>query len=135
MIIEEALISLLKDTAGVTAIAGTRGYPLQIPQDAALPAYAYQRISGPREATQEGASGFALARIQIGCQAETYAEAKALKEAIRLAVDGYQGTMGGGVTVFGCYVENELDGMPGVNEARVVYIDVLIEYLDVPLGD
>lgn len=41
---------LITNDAAVTAILGTRLYPLQIPQDPTLPAAAYQVIGGDGEA-------------------------------------------------------------------------------------
>ena len=47
MFIEEAVFYHLTNDADVTAIIGTRAFPNAIPQDADLPAMAYQVISRP----------------------------------------------------------------------------------------
>lgn len=128
MVIEEALYAHLVGTAGVAALVSTRIYPQTIPQDVALPAIAYQRISGVREYSQSGPSQLAHPRFQLTCQAATYAGAKALANAVRAALSGYKGTMGGvgGVVVGGCFVVNETDGFELPGETQVVRLDVIV---------
>jgi len=130
MTIEEALYAHLVADSGVAAQIGNRLYPLVIPQDAALPAAAYQRISGPRVLAHDGTLGLADARMQFTSHAETYSDAKALARAIRESVDGYRGVMGGagGVMVQGCSVENETDSYGPAGEVRTVRLDVFVLY-------
>lgn len=137
MNIEEALYAHLVADAGVAALISTRVYPLSIAQDVALPAIAYQRISGPRQRYHSGPSAMAEARIQITCQAAKYTQAKALAKAVRLAMDGYSGTMGGvsGVLVEFCGVVNELDGYEFETEGETVRVDVMVLYQEADVGD
>ena len=74
MAIEAGLYAHLVGSAGVTALVATRVYPLLVPQDATLPAIAYQRISGPRDHTHDGPSGVTPAARFI--RARTPYEAK-----------------------------------------------------------
>ncbi len=128
MIIEEALAYHLLNDAVVSALAGDRGYPQVIPQEAALPAWAYQRISGPRLLAHDGPTGLASPRFQITCTGNTYGEAKGLCNAIRVALDGYKGLMGGasGVQVESAGVENEIDGYNQATGKQTVRLDLLI---------
>ena len=119
MLIEQGLEAFL---AAVTAVAV---YPNVIPQDAALPAVAYQRISGPRMHEHAGPAGLANPRFQLTCLAATYAAAKGLATACRLALDDYRGMMGT-VTVTACQCENEADGYSEVTRRHNVRLDVLI---------
>lgn len=132
MLIEEALYGELSTDSGVAALASTRGYPLVIPQDATLPAWAYQRIYGPRVLTHEGPSGLAKARIQITAIAATYDGAKDLAAAIRAALDGFAGMLGGtgGVAVKYCHVDNEFDGFGQVTGIETVRLDVDFLYVE-----
>lgn len=128
MIIEEALLYHLEHDAGVLALVGSRVYPLIIPQDVDLPAIAYQRIDGPRVRSQSGPSHLAHPRIQITCQASMYSSAKALAGAVRASLDGYRGLMGGagGVQVYGCFVENDIDELIQVTNSPAIRIDAII---------
>ena len=128
MNLEEGIYTELSTDSGVTAIAGTRGYPLVIPQDASLPAWAYQRISGPRVLAHDGPTGLAQARVQFTCTAGSYDEAKSLANAIRGALDGFKGMLGGGVFVGYAHVENEIDGYQSASSLVTVRLDVNFLY-------
>lgn len=132
MTIEEAMVAAFMGSATIGALAGDRIYPLTIPQDVALPAAAYQRISGPRTLAHDGPSGLAFARFQVTCTAATYAAAKTLAQAFRVLVDGYRGTMGGvgGVTVHQVGIENEVDGYSQTDKLSTVRMDIVILYTE-----
>jgi len=120
---EEGLYWHLSHDAGVIALVGSRIYPQVIPQDVALPAMAYQRISGPRDHTHSGPSGLARARVQITCSASSYSQAKGVAAAVRESVDGFKGTMLD-VTVGAAFVEDEIDGYGTSQETFTVRLDV-----------
>lgn len=130
MTIEEALYYHLVNTAGVSALISTRLYPNVIPEDVAQPAATYQRISSMPILDHGGPSGMETARIQITCRATTYAVAKSVAKAVKTALDGFSGTMGGvgGVTVEYSHVENEQDGYNMVSGSSTVRLDVIILY-------
>lgn len=127
MIIEEAIYSRVS-TGGTNA--STRVYPFVIPQDATLPAIAYQRVSGPRSLAHDGNLYFAEGRFQFTCTATTYAAAKALVNQVRALFHGFKGLMGGasGVTVGYCAADNEIDGYNQAGEKFTVRLDVIIHY-------
>lgn len=116
--IEECLLYELTHNAGVVAIASTRGYPLMVPLDTTLPAWAYQRISGIPDQTHEGPSGLVFGRFQITCLGDRYTQAVSLENAIRACLDGFTGTMGGagGLSVWASQVTNMQDGYGGNQE-------------------
>ncbi len=124
MVIEEALYSHLAADAGVSALVGDRIYPTLAPQEAELPYLVYQRVSGPRVRSHGGPSGLAHPRFQITGAAETYPSLRAVMNAVRAALDGFKGTMGGtgGVEVGGAFVENELDS----EETFVSRLDIVL---------
>lgn len=86
---EVTLQRIILAAPAVSALIGSRLYPNIIPQGAPNPAMTYQQISGPRQHDMQGAVGFAKARYQINCWAETYAKAKELAEVVRQVLDGY----------------------------------------------
>lgn len=71
---------------GASTTAGTRVYWVDRPQLAALPAVTLQVISDPRPQHLKGFEETRRTLVQIDCWAETYAAAKALKEAVLAAV-------------------------------------------------
>jgi len=125
--IEEGLYSKLAADSGVSALVSTRIYPLLVPQDASLPAIAYQRISGPRDHAHDGATGLALARVQVTCLGSSYDETKDVSEAVRAAIDGGAGTWGS-TTVGACLLENERDEWATPFDKSTVQMDFMIWY-------
>ncbi len=126
MNIEEALYSHLTNDAGVSALVGNRVYPLMAPQDAALPHLVYQRISSPRLRSHGGPSGLAHPRFQITATAGSYSAARSLANAVRASLDGFRGTMGGGVSVGASFLDNEADGYQDVADTYTVRLDVIL---------
>ena len=110
--IEEAVYSRLTTTAAVTAIVGagsaSRIYPNKIPQEATLPAVAYQRVSTRRVKAHAAPTGLARVRVQVTCVARTYSEVKALAVVVRKALEGVMGTVGG-LAVQGSWLETDAD--------------------------
>jgi hypothetical protein len=85
---------ILSDTA-VAALVGTRLYPAPIPQDAVLPALAYQLISQPGQyAHDAGDIGLRRSRVQVTAQASDYAGIRALLDTVDAAISGYRGVVG-----------------------------------------
>lgn len=81
MTIGETIFSTLTGDAAVSAIVGTRVYPLVIPQGGDLPAVTYQRIYGAPINDLAGAGELVRARVQVDCWATTYASVRALADA------------------------------------------------------
>lgn len=106
--IEEAIYSRLSGTSAVTAICSTRIYPAKIPQEAALPAVAYQRISARRVKAHAAPTGLARVRVQVVCVARSYSEVKGLATEVRKALEGVVASVGG-VTVQGSWLETDAD--------------------------
>ncbi len=126
MTIEEAIHAHLKAHASVSALAGDRVYPKVMPQKPTYPAIVYHRISGVREPNQQGPSGLTHPRFQFDCYGATYAAAKGLADAVRFALDGFQGTMGGGPHVSAAFVENDADDYDDELGIHRQIVDVVI---------
>lgn len=94
-LLEEAVYSRLSGFAGLTALVSTRISPVEIPQDAALPAVVYQRISGIRNYAMGNQTPLVRARIQVTSWAESYSGVKAVAEQVRLALSNWHGTAAG----------------------------------------
>jgi len=121
--IEEAVYARTVGHAGVAVLIGTRCYPLVVPQDAAMPAIAYQRISGAPERSHSGFSGVSETRFQFTGGANSYASAKAVAQALRRCWESFKGTVAN-IAIGGAFVENESDGYSEETPAPVVRLDV-----------
>lgn len=89
---EAVIDALLVADAGVTALLGgtfpaTRIYPSRIPQNTAMPAVAYQLVSGYELTPINAPAGQQLmrSRVQVTAMAKNYPEVKAVIEAARIA--------------------------------------------------
>jgi len=117
--IEEALYSKLSNDAGVSGLVSTRVFPNLMPQNPTYPLLVYTRVSGPRIHSHDGSSGLAHPLFQIDSWAETYAGVKALAEKVRLALQGFSGTVAT-VVINGILFEGDRDLYEdGVEEFRV----------------
>lgn len=104
---EGGLRAHLEADASVGALAGSL-WSGRIPEGAAHPAVLIRRISTVRELAQDGPAGWADVRTQVDVYADGYAEAHNLATAIRRAVGGYSGGLGG-ADVRGLMVAAERD--------------------------
>ena len=93
MTLLEALHVYLAGKTTVTDIVGARIYRLNRPQDSALPALTYRKVSGQDQLYQSGTSTLAWCRIELSCWASTPSGAEALRDAIRDVCQRYSGTV------------------------------------------
>ena len=110
--IVESLRTWLTAQAAVTAIIGTRAYPAQAPQRAALPMIVFTRESEDKYPALDGTGGgtqLAAAEFDLECIAKTPAEASALAAAVVAAIKDYQGAMGDD-TCEAVMITDEYDG-------------------------
>ncbi len=108
MSIASDLRTFLLADATLTTLIGTRLYPLTLPQNPTLPAMTYQRISGERVHTADGAHGLNRARIQFDAWATTYLVAESVFEALRKRLDAFRGAAGASI-IQGAFVDSERD--------------------------
>jgi len=127
---EAALTSLLLADAGLTALVGDRVHWLRLPQEVDVKPYInLQRVSGARDYTMAGASGYAMGRVQADVWGLTYGSVKATAQALLAALSGYRGP-----TIQGVFVESERDDTGddagGVNRLYRTSVDVIIHYTE-----
>lgn len=123
---EEKLVALLLANAGVTALVGSRVYWSRRPQGVSLPAIILHRVSGTRNYTMQGSSGFVQSRVQVDCWAQSYAAAKQAARAVIAAVSGLRNADFQGV-----FVEGEQDTFEigaGAAELNRTSLDLIISH-------
>src|SRR5579871_3661640 len=101
--IEAGLRGLLTGDPTVSGLVADRVFPAPAPQGTVYPFVTWQRITGVRDQTLSGPSGMALPTFQIDAWCDSreqlqggsaYMTARAIADAIRLALDGYDGPVG-----------------------------------------
>lgn len=98
------LYTILAADSTVTALCGTRIYPLTIPQTTPLPAVRIVTVANEPSDTKTGASTLDAIRVQVDSYAASMLTAQQLDEEIRDAIDRYRGSVTvtgtGGATYF-----------------------------------
>lgn len=119
MSIERSIFEHLKANAGVFALVADRIYDQRRPQNPVYPCIVFLRISTPRDITHDGPSGLASPRFEFDCYALDETAAGQVADAVRLALNGFSGSMGTGapVDVDGCFLEDDQVGYE--DEGRV----------------
>ena len=96
--ISDSLYNYLSTDHGISLIAGTKVYPLLIPQqsyDEATkhPCLVYALNTDGRQVRCEGSDTLVLGRLEIACYSRSYAIAQNLAAAVRDALIDYSGAM------------------------------------------
>jgi len=128
MAAELAIRSLLVNDTEVKKLVAARVYPGNtVPQDPTHPYITYERISGPRVQAISGPCNLAYPRIQVDCWSDTYAGAKALGEKVRLALDGYRGTVGT-THIAGVVLDSDEDDYEPATGQHILSLDFIVWY-------
>ena len=128
--IEEAIVTLVTGNAAVKALIGLRLYPGVIPQDAKMPAAAYQVISTGRNYHHGGQSSISTPVIGFSIDSRSYEEAKAVAAAVRLVLSGYHGDVGA-IKIGFISLQNEFEGYNPASEIHLVRQDYQISWKEV----
>lgn len=108
--VEVMFRDLVLADATVKALLGIRYYASAAPQPPRLPYVVAMKVSDVPFHSLARAEGKSVARIQLDMFAATYEETRALAEAIRLAVDGYDSQTVHGSDELEVRAEDERDG-------------------------
>ena len=113
--IEEAIFAKLSGDPSVSALVGSRIYPVRMPDNAIagglLPCITYQRIATVRQHTLDRPSTIAESTFAIECwgrPTQSIVESKLIARAVQRAIDGFRGSILG-IDVFGVLSQNESD--------------------------
>lgn len=101
----------------IDAATGLATYPHFAPDGAELPYVIYQRSRTDREKTLDGTTVGIVGTFAVVIYADTYSLSKTISEAVRLAVDNFNGP-GGGLTIARVEITDERDGDPVFFEGR-----------------
>jgi len=84
--VEQQIYSVLAADSAVAALVGTRIHPILLPQNVIMPAISYQRITTVPQNGLQGHHSIDQVRVQVDSWASTYAGAKSLAAAVRVAM-------------------------------------------------
>lgn len=130
-----ALAAHLLNDPGIAAVVGTRVYPQVLPQNPTLPALTYQVVGNPRRPVNLASPNtLATARVQITAHSKRLGECEPLAEAVRQALQGFTGRLGGlNFVVVSSILDDETDlgdnAQDGTESTfRRIAVDYLIRY-------
>lgn len=106
--IVKGLQTFLEAQSTITSVVGTRIYPQHLPRNSSYPCLTHQLVSRTYGHHLSGVTGLSTARVQVDCWGEKLSDVETLAEAVRVALDGYFGTIGD-VTVAFVQLDNEQD--------------------------
>lgn len=103
-----------------------KGYPLEVPQDAAMPAFAYQVLNDDATIAHSGRTVMSKATVLVTIVASSYQAAKSVQLALKGRLDGFKGSLGG-VEAFFCKTAIN-DDWADIHQLPVIKFDVTIVY-------
>jgi len=108
MSIEAAVKACLANNGPVAAIVGTRVYLSRLPQKVTNPSVAIRMVGMQQDMAHDGPVDFAGNRVQVDLYADSFAEVRALADAVRVALNGYHG-LSADERIWVIMFENEMD--------------------------
>lgn len=93
--ISDGIFTLLSRNPSVSALVGTRVYPVRLPTASALPAITYKLVGGHSDPTLD-TSGLQSPRWEFHCWGMKYADANVTRKALIELLNGYQGSLADG---------------------------------------
>jgi hypothetical protein len=107
---EQVCRAALVANAAVTALVGTRVYPVLAPATAAIPFVTYRRSGVQRQHALSGPIGTPTVLLTLDMYAETYEAVRDLADKTRLCLDGYGTAETDSTVVKNVSLDNESDG-------------------------
>lgn len=111
MVIDEAYYTKLSTTAGLTAIIGTRAYPIFVPQTGSYPCITYTGNVEIRGKSNAGTNGLNKINFETRCWETTEKKAHVLGAALITALKNQSRIQWGTVNVAKCDVESDDEGL------------------------
>jgi hypothetical protein len=105
---EAQVVAQLKGSTALTALVGTRIYPIMARQVSSQPYVTYQRIATQHINASTGGSDVAFSILQLNCYAATYSGAKGVSAAVKASLANWSNTTGD-PAIDMCHIQNESD--------------------------
>ena len=132
MSIEEQIYTRLSTDVDVVAIASTRIYPNQKPQNSALPAVTFRRVSALRPSAMNIDTGIVQARFQFDIWTDeksgAYDTALALRTAVQGSLQRWRATTP--IRIWDVFILGEVDLFEDEVEQQHLVLDVEVNYTE-----
>lgn len=125
--IEEAFTTYLKARAGLKALISTRFYLEELPQNVALPAVSYRKISDVKDHLLIGQSKLERPVFEFTSFALTKAVARSISNQLKAALSDYAGTLSG-VVVQKIELQNEYANLEKSADGTIRVYTESLEY-------
>jgi len=89
MTISDEIFTRLTTHSGLSALIGTRAFPMKMPQNYKLPCVVYQKIAGIETYSHDGDAGLYRPRYQFSCYANSHSGVEALVVQLKSALTCY----------------------------------------------
>jgi hypothetical protein len=114
--LEQGITALLSADSGLAALIAGRVYPVTPPEAPVYPCITYLVVSSKPDYALDG-SQCGYKRLQFDVWSDSYAECKAVLNALRNALDGYRGTLSEGTRVLCAFRGMEIDNFENNSRA------------------
>jgi len=123
-----SIFNRLSSFANLTNLIGDSIYPINIPQDAKLPAVTYQQISGQRVKAMIIDPGLAYPRYQLTILSTDYDQCYNVAKYTRHALQDYSGSTGG-VVIQRSFFDNEFEFESFDEESKSITYHIVQDYI------
>lgn len=121
MSVQNDIYARLSAYADLTALVGSKIYPLTVPQDIELPYVSYFIVSDIPEHCMGQDGDIRTIRLQISCWANTYDEVKAIEVQVKAALSRYRGG-----NIQDIFTDSSLDLYDGEEDVYHVPVDFTV---------
>lgn len=126
MSLESALYTILSENTTLAAYVGDRIFPKTRGNCNTFPAIVYHRISTEQISSHDTAEGLSRVRVQVDCIGATLGSAHSAAAAVRGALNGYRGHVGGSWLT--ALRDNQTDGFENETGLYIISQDYFIYY-------
>lgn len=125
MSLQSDLYTRLSSYSGLTALVGTRIYPVAASQTSTMPYCVYQVISRERQYSHQGFSNLERYRVQISCVA---ADPDVVRDVVTQVIAAMEGWPAANSMVQSCLHDGDFDDFDEDVKVYHVPVDFLIWY-------
>jgi hypothetical protein len=123
-----AILALLQQAGGLTALVGDRIFPNELPDPPVYPALTYQKVGGASARGAVENPGLGRASFQVSTWARTLDEVVAIADEVRKALDRKRKAVVAGVQVDDCFYEDDVDSSDTTEKVYFNHMSFRLHY-------